>query len=100
MMMSTSSPGTVRPISAMLASETGGRNIRSRGSQPVVPAILCTSATRSALGRREPFAVGQECRSGKVSSYKAGSSTPGGHDDHTQIDAHHHHGDPRYLVLA
>jgi hypothetical protein len=80
--------------------ETGGRKIRSRGSRPVVPAIVCTSATRPALGQIQPSPWGQECRSGKVSSYKARSSTPGGHDDHTQIDAHHHHGDPRYLVLA
>jgi hypothetical protein len=39
-------------------------------------------------------AVGREYRSAKVSSYGARSSTSGDHDDHTQIDAHHHHRDP------
>jgi|SRR5271155_1579332 len=39
-------------------------------------------------------AVGRECRSGrsgKVSSYESRSSTPDAHDDHTQINAHHHY---------
>src|SRR5271168_4339856 len=57
----------------------------------------------SAMGQVQPFdrgrdtsmaAVGRECRSGKVSSYEARSSTPGAHDDHTQINAHHYHSDP------